>query len=188
MTDRLAHFDRLYTADRDPWRYETCPAEAFKRRVVLRAAARGGGRLLELGCGPGVATAEMAPWFARVTALDGARGAVRIAQDRVACNRRVEVRRAVLPAPLPPRRFDAAIATETLYYLPHAALTETLRQVRRALRPGGVFVSTHALHRFGDAAVSNAQLTALQASVFGAPLRTLAGAGWRLDAYRPRPA
>ena len=182
--DHLAHFNDLYQDDPDPWDYEASRAEAFKRAAVLAALGSGPlGRGCELGCGPGIATATMAPRFAGLLALDGSAEAVRLAGARTAGHRGVTVRRAALPARLPARRYDAIVATEVLYYLPRAVLAATLADCARALRPGGRFVSTNSLTRFGDAEVSNRTLTAMQRHVFGAPLRTRVGAGWRLDVY-----
>lgn len=185
-TGRLAHFDALYEADDDPWGYARSDAEARKRRAVLAALGSGPlGRGLELGCGPGVATAGMAPRFAALLALDGSLAAVRIARRRTAGMRAVRVERAVMPPRLCARSFDAVVATEVLYYLPRPVLGATLRAVRAALAPGGALVSTNSLERFGDAAVGNAELVAAQRAALGAPARTVVGAGWRLDLYRP---
>ena len=190
MTDaaaHLAHFDALYADDPDPWDYEADPLERRKRAVVL--AALGSGPLglgAELGCGPGVATAEMAPRFARLLAIDGAVGAATLARERTAGHPNVTVRRAPLPPALRPRSVDAIIATEVLYYLPPAILDRTLTTCRAALRPGGRFVSTNSLTRFDDAEVSNAALSRRQRAVFGPPLRTVVGAGWRCDVFGAR--
>ena len=184
--DHLAHFDGLYARDADPWDYEGSRAEAHKRAVVLASLGSGPlGRVCEVGCGPGVATAAMAPRCASLLAIDGSAEAVTLAKARTAHLRRVQVRREALPPALPARAFDAVVATEVLYYLPRPVLRATLAAIRQALRPGGRFVSTNSLERFGDAEVSNADLTRAQQAVFGAPTRTRVGAGWRLDAYRP---
>ena len=188
-TPRLAHFEALYADDPDPWDYEGSRAEAVKRARVLAALGSGPlGAGCELGCGPGVATAAMAPRFAALLALDGAAEAVRLARGRVGGQRRVRVRLAPLPPALPRGSLDVVIATEVLYYLPPPVLDRTLTACARALRPGGRFVSTNSLTRFSDAAVSNAALLRRQRAVFGAPTRTLVGAGWRGDVHAARRA
>ena len=186
--DHLAHFDRLYARDADPWDYQGSRAEAHKRAAVLAALGSGPlGRVCEIGCGPGVATAAMAPRCARLLALDGSQEAAALARARTAHLRQVRVRCEGLPPSLPARAFDAIVATEVLYYLPRPVRLATLAAVRRALCPGGRLVSTNSLERFGDAEVSNAELVREQQAVFGAPTRTRVGAGWRLDAYRAPP-
>jgi SAM-dependent methyltransferase len=183
--DGLDHFEALYRASADPWDYERSRAEAFKRRAVMALlGAPPLGRVLELGCGPGVATAEIAPRCARLLALDGSDAAVRIARERSAGERRVRIRAARLPCPLPPRAFDAALATEVLYYLPREGVRETLLQIRAALRPGGRFVSAQHLERFPDALTAPSEVVREATHAFGPPLRTLVGAGWRADLYR----
>ena len=183
--DHLAHFDGLYARDADPWDYEGSRAEAHKRATVLASLGSGSlGRVCELGCGPGVATVAMAPRCARLLAIDGSREAAALAHARTAHLRRVRVHREALPPSLPTAAFDAIVATEVLYYLPRPVRRATLTAVSRALRPGGHFVSTNSLERFGDAEVANAALIREQQAAFGAPVRTVVGAGWRLDAYR----
>ena len=182
--DHLAHFDRLYARDADPWDYEGSRAEARKRMGVLASLGSGPlGRVCEIGCGPGVATAAMAPRCARLLALDGSQEAAALARARTAHLRRVQVRCEALPPSLPARAFDALVATEVLYYLPRRVRRATLETCARALRPGGRLVSTNSLERFGDAEVSNAELVREQQAVFGAPTRTRVGAGWRSDIY-----
>lgn len=186
MGARLDHFAGLYRADPDPWDYAGSSAEAYKRGVVRAALgtmplASG----LELGCGPGISTVSLAPRFASLLAVDGTEEAVRLARARTRLLRGVSVRHVALPCPLPPRRFDAVIATEVLYYLPPQALDATLQAVRGSLRPGGRLVATHSTASFSDTQTPPRLLDAMLCRRLGAPVRTIVGAGWRCMVYGP---
>lgn len=185
LADHVRHFEGLFAADPDPWRTRLSRAEAHKRRTVLAAlGTRRLGRGLELGCANGVTTRSLAPRFARLLALDAAAPAVALARAAVADLPHVEVHQALLPCPLPLRAFDAAVASEVLYYLPRPDLLATLRLLRGTLRPGGRLISVNHLERFEDAEVSAAELTALTRRVFGRERRSLDGAGWRCLLFR----
>lgn len=180
----LRHFEGLYRQDPDPWRARETWSERHKRRTVQRAlGATRCGLGLELGCGNGVTTRELACRFAHLVAVDGSPMAIAHARRELAGLSNVELRQQELPARLPQRRFDVIIASEILYYLPPSALASTLRCVYQALRRGGRFVSTHHWRRFDDAEVSHARLTEITRGIFGLELRRIAGAGWRCDVF-----
>lgn len=96
-------------------------------------------RVLELGCGPGVAVAALAARAATVVGID--HSAVMIAQahrrNRAAVRagrvRLIEASVADLPDLGPP--FDAALAVNTLGMWPEPV--DRLREIRGLLRPGG---------------------------------------------------
>ena len=187
LRDHARHFERLYARNDDPWDYAASSAEAFKRRAVgqaLGAGRRGVG--LELGCGPGIATLALAERFAVLVALDGSARAVALALDRTRDLRTVRVLDRRLPDGFPRGAFDAVVASEVLYYLPRPALTRTLQKVRDALRPGGCFVTVNSLAAFSDRECAEEELSRRLRAAFGAPVRRVVGAGWRLDRFVPR--
>ncbi|MBB4658421.1 class I SAM-dependent methyltransferase [Parvularcula dongshanensis] len=187
VSGHLRHFETLYAASDDPWRYRSLWTEEHKRRVV--GTLLGSHRLacgLEIGCGPGVSTLALAPRFLRLLALDGSSRAVEIAKRRLRAERHVEVRRAILPCALPRAAFDAAIASEVLYYLPDRARRDLIGSLAAALKPGGRFVTVNHLKRFDDAEVNVDRLTAELAAAFGPSRRRVNGASWRADLYRRR--
>lgn len=102
----------------------------------LEKLKRAGDDVLEAGCGPGFDARMLLEHGFRVTALD--RGPLERAKEQAGAARLL---RADLSRPLPFRRasFDAAVASLSLHYMPWAETVAAFEEVRRVLRPGGVF-------------------------------------------------
>lgn len=104
--------------------------------------ARAGGRLLDLGCGPGESAfgmAERVPGLS-VVGLDLSHTMIRIARHRT---RREPTRDRLhfqqgdaMSLPFPDASFDAVTGHSFLYLVPSA--DRVLEEVRRVLRPGGL--------------------------------------------------
>ncbi len=94
---------------------------------------------LELGCGPGEDAAELTAHGFRVAAFDLLRKPVRRA---IANAPDAHFFVADLRAPLPVRSgaVDVVIASLSIHYFPWRETHDILDEVRRVLRPGGVFV------------------------------------------------
>jgi ArsR family transcriptional regulator len=93
----------------------------------------------DLGCGTGQVAAALAPFVARVIAVDRSGDMLQAARRRLRETANVEVRRGELEAlPISDRELDAATLLLVLHHLPDpaAALSETAR----VLRPGGRLV------------------------------------------------
>jgi SAM-dependent methyltransferase len=111
--------------------------------AVADAAGVSVGRVLDVGCGPGVATCCLAQRFpeAQVLAADGAasmvaRAAARAGERGVA--ERVEARQVELPSGLPELgTFDVVFASLVLHHLDEPVAAA--RGLAQRLRPGGVF-------------------------------------------------
>lgn len=115
-------------------------------REELFGNAVGGGALLglldpswtvgDLGCGAGHLSALLAPFVARVVAVDESDAMLERARVRAAGAPNVEFRRGVLEAlPLPDGALDAAILSLVLHHAPTPG--RVLREARRVLKPGG---------------------------------------------------
>jgi ArsR family transcriptional regulator len=93
----------------------------------------------DLGCGTGEMTAALAPFVARVIAVDAEQEMLDAASVRLADEPRVEFRLGDLEAlPLEDASLDAAIIALVLHHVADPA--SVLRQARRVLRPGAPLV------------------------------------------------
>jgi 2-polyprenyl-6-hydroxyphenyl methylase/3-demethylubiquinone-9 3-methyltransferase len=124
-------FDRL-----EP-RFKTGLAQGDVRLEALRGClgARGGLRILDLGCGKGRFATTLADEGARVIGLD--RSAAMLAGGGGTAGQFGRIRGSARRLPLPDAVFDAVIAVEVFEHLPHAAIDEVLGEMHRVLRPGG---------------------------------------------------
>ena len=90
----------------------------------------------DLGCGTGQMTAALAPFVARVLAVDGSAAMLQAARKRLQAFNNVELRRGELEAlPIDDGRLDAATLALVLHHLPEPE--RALVDVSRVLKPGG---------------------------------------------------
>jgi|SRR5215472_8114543 len=101
-----------------------------------------GDHLLELGAGPGAATAELRRLVPRVTSLDYEHKYAAALRARTA-NDGISILRAdAASLPFPNRTFSSALAVLMLHHLTSPQLQDSaLAEVLRVLRPGGVFLA-----------------------------------------------
>lgn len=113
----------------------TVPAGDFRLRAVLDTLGDVAGlRLLDLGSGKGRFARRLEELGAEVVGVDRSAGML-----AHAVNPR-RVRASATRLPFPAAAFDAALAIETFEHLPAAAIARVVGEVRRVIRPGGVFV------------------------------------------------
>lgn len=90
----------------------------------------------DLGCGTGQLSALIAPYVARVTAIDSARGMLAAARKRVAAFGNVDVRQGALESiPIESASVDVAILFLVLHYAVEPS--RVFAEVARVLRPAG---------------------------------------------------
>ena len=90
----------------------------------------------DLGCGTGQLTAALAPFVARVIAIDGSAAMLQAARKRLHSFDNVELRRGDLEAlPIDDARLDAATLALVLHHLPEPG--RAIAEVTRVLKPRG---------------------------------------------------
>jgi len=90
----------------------------------------------DLGCGTGQMTMTLAPFVARVIAVDGSGEMLQAARRRLRGFDNVELRRGDLESlPIDDRSLDAAVVALVLHHVPDPA--RVLAEAARVLKPGG---------------------------------------------------
>jgi SAM-dependent methyltransferase len=112
-----------------------------RRRGLVRAAlgAGAGERILDVGCGPGFFELELADEVGPeggVVGIDASAASIAVARSRAGERAEIAFHEADATAlPVDDGEFDRALAVQVLEYV--ADVDAALREVRRALRPGG---------------------------------------------------
>lgn len=92
--------------------------------------------IADLGCGTGQVAAALAPFVARVVAIDGSDAMLDEARIRLESKPNVEIARGDLESlPVEDGALDAALLVLVLHHVPDPAAA--LREVARTVRPGG---------------------------------------------------
>jgi len=118
------------------------PYAALLSEVIGLVSAAKAARLLDIGCGPGRLSRDLALHVAEVVGLDASAAMLERAREKgwargLSNATFLEGQAAALP--LPEVSFDVVVLTNLLFYL--ADPSAALREARRVLRPGGrVFV------------------------------------------------
>jgi SAM-dependent methyltransferase len=137
-------FERLYTADEDPWRFETSRYEAGKYQCTLQALqGRKFARALEVGCSIGVFTGRLAEQSDRLVAIDVSERALALAAARLADVAQVRLRCAAFPEQMPDGPWDLIVCSEVLYYLDRPALEVSVTRLEEVLHAGGSVLAVH---------------------------------------------
>jgi SAM-dependent methyltransferase len=111
--------------------------------ILKELALPGRGRILEIGTGTGHFARAAAKAGHRVTALDVSAVMLEYAASRAASERVSGIgfsRAGFLTFSCAPGAFDAAVSVAALHHLPDLWKAVALRNVHRALKPGGRFV------------------------------------------------
>jgi len=104
--------------------------------LVLWLRPREGESILDLGCGTGTLTAQIARQGARVIGVDYSPSMIESAREKY-CDLAFEIADGQALSYTP--QFDAVFSNAALHWMPRA--TDVLRGVERALLPGGRFVA-----------------------------------------------
>jgi trans-aconitate methyltransferase len=135
---RRAIVDAMQTTRWNPDRYDSHAAFVARLAADLvdLLAPRPGERVLDLGCGTGALSAQIARAGAAVVGLDASAEMVEAARQREPSLRFVVGDAQALPFE---GEFDAVFSNAALHWMPRAA--DVAAGVARSLRPGGRFVA-----------------------------------------------
>lgn len=135
-------FDRIALLCEETWNHNA----HYHGRLLSRVPERCGS-VLEIGCGTGEFTRLLAARAETVLAVDLSPRMIRLARERSRLHPNVEfVTGDVMARRLPDNHFDCVATLATAHHLPFESF---LRRVRKALKPGGVFVCLDLYRRSG---------------------------------------
>lgn len=177
-----AYFDRLYSANPDPWDFETSAYEQAKYQATLEALPRARyANALEVGCSIGVLTELLAPRCDDLLAVDTSDLALKSAQARCASFGNVRFARCSVPEEWPDTPFDLILLSEVIYYLDRADVSRLARKVRASLRTGGHVLLVHWIGETDYPLTGDEACELFMAEMEGAAHRVREG---RTDRYR----
>lgn len=104
---------------------------------VLRRVPRGATDVLDVGCGIGMLTRELAPLSQRVVGIDTDEPSLRIAREETSASNVEYVHDDFLQHPFPAESFDLIAAITALH---HMDIEQGLRRMAHLLTPGGRLV------------------------------------------------
>lgn len=146
MTTTKATADSARFWDRNARKYAASPIKDLAGYDTSLARMRGllsaTDSVFELGCGTGTTALKLAPHVKRIVATDVSPEMIAIAREKAVAENCKNIEFAVATAdrlPSTDAAFDAVLELNVLHLLP--GRERVLAEVRRILRPGGVFIS-----------------------------------------------
>jgi ubiquinone/menaquinone biosynthesis C-methylase UbiE len=137
LAERRTRSQEFFSSSAGQW--DRLRDELFGERfhlAALAALADGNWVVGDLGCGGGQVSSALAPFVARVIAVDASAAMLQAAKRRLHGADNVELRRGELEAlPIDDARLDAATLMLVLHHVPEPE--RALAEVARVLKPGG---------------------------------------------------
>ena len=138
------HFDALYAADPDPWKFAASPYERGKYTLTLNAMPKSRYRsALEVRCSIGVLTRLLASRCNAVVAIDAAEIPLVEARRRCADLPGVHFEQMFVPEQWPDGEFELILLSEVVYYLSVEDVGRLAAKVMRSLPQGGAVILVH---------------------------------------------
>jgi ubiquinone/menaquinone biosynthesis C-methylase UbiE len=138
-TDNLQSFDHLAEA------YDAAASLERDHDFFIRHLPERRGRVLDVGCGPGLLALELSKHFNSVTAIDISEPMLAIARRRRAASN-VEYRQADANRLALDETFDAIVSHTTFHHLEN--IPEVLSRLKAALAPGGRLILVDLVNRW----------------------------------------
>jgi ArsR family transcriptional regulator len=137
LADRRTKSQEFFSSSAGQW--DRVRDELFGDRFhlgALAALAEGEWTVGDLGCGTGTVSAALAPFVARVVAVDGSGAMLQAAKKRLQGFDNIDLRRGELESlPIDDARLDAATLMLVLHHVPEPE--RALSEASRVLKPGG---------------------------------------------------
>ena len=140
---RVAHHAAAYDAAAESYEREgeRSGRPWFQRPLTeLQARLPSSGRVLDLGCGPGLESADLHDRGLLPVGVDGSRGMLQRTAKR--CPQGDFVHGDMLSLPLANEAVDGVWASASLFHLAREDVGRALAEIHRVLRPGGAFYSS----------------------------------------------
>ena len=138
------YFDSLYSADSDPWKFETSTYEAQKYEATLAALPRTRYRsALEIGGSIGVLTEMLAERCDSLLSVDVSEKAQKKAIERCRSLSNVRFQLMQVPQTYPDEQFDLTVLSEVGYYWCWEDLKQAQQLMLEHLEPGGHLLLVH---------------------------------------------
>jgi ArsR family transcriptional regulator len=151
LAERRTKSQEFFSSSAGQW--DKLRDELFGDRFHLAAMAAFADRewvVGDLGCGTGQVSAAIAPFVARVVAVDASAAMLQAAKKRLQSAANVELRRGELEAlPIDDATLDAATLVLVLHHIPQP--DRAIAEVGRVLKPGGRLVIVDMLPHDRDA-------------------------------------
>jgi 2-polyprenyl-3-methyl-5-hydroxy-6-metoxy-1,4-benzoquinol methylase len=133
------HFEQLYEANEDPWRFRTSPYEQAKYRTTIEAISNLSFRsALEVGCSIGELTRLLAPQCKALLAIDIIDQPLTVARSTCADLPWVRFARMQVPQQWPDGTFDLIVLSEVLYFLSPTDVAAVAARASNSLAADGV--------------------------------------------------
>jgi SAM-dependent methyltransferase len=138
------YFERIFSDDPDPWRFETSAYEREKYNHTLGSLPKVRfRRALEIGCANGALTERLAQLCDCLIAVDVVEQALVRARRRCADMANVTIRRASIPADRIDGPFDLILLSEVAYYWDSRDLAEAADYFSLSVETGGYLMLVH---------------------------------------------
>ncbi len=146
-----AHFQRLYDADPDPWRFRTSDYEQAKYNKTMEAlGTRRFRHAFEVGCSIGVMTRMLASRCDRLLAVDIIEQPLAIARAACTDQPRVRFKRMRVPGEWPDEMFDLIVLSEVLYFLSADDIAAVADRTSTTLKTDGLVLLVNWRGESGD--------------------------------------
>ncbi len=126
-------FDRIALLADETWNHNAHYHRYLINQIPVRCR-----HILEIGCGTGEFSRLLAERAEKVLAIDLSPQMIRFAKERSKLCPNIDfIEGDVMTYQLPENQFDCIATLTTLHHLP---MTGILKKIKRALKPGGVFI------------------------------------------------